>query len=991
MKHLLIAIFIAFATGAGAQINKPNDCGDIVRARTMLDDRNYAGVVDQLSTLYSDALSADEQVEARWLRCQALAHLDTVAALAALDGFICEFPASPWRFKAYALAGDCLLETNPEAALVYYNKIDAATLAGGDQAALAYHKGYAYLQLGRLDRAEAAFGQAADNPAWRHRAQFYQAFIAYTRGDMSEAAALFEKSRGEIAPFCEAYAYLAQIYYVEANYRKALSAARDALAIQTLRSELRDESLRIAGESAFHLGDIDYGCQLLEQYVVTAECPARTAVYILGSQAYKERRYDEAINLLSQITDVDDTIGQSASLFIGQSFLENGNRDAALIAFEKAIGSSCDPDVQEAAYYNYAVAKFAGGRMPFGNSAAVFEEFLARYPNGAYTPAVQDYLVEGYIAEGNFNAALAAINRVDRPAPKVVDAKQRVLYALGRQAFVDNKAANAINYLSEAQAIGTRRPSLDAPIALTLGEALARNGEHSRAIDQFKTYFAKAPANDPNAAIARYDIAYAYFANGQYAEAEKHFSRFIDAPGELPVVIIADAQTRLADCLLMQQKLDKAAAAYTAACDILPSAGDYPLYQLAVTRGYQRLYREKIETLRQLIDRYPTSALIPSALLETTEAYTQLGDNDSAIATYQRLIAEFPSTEQGRKGYLQLAMTLLNSGRREQAVRAYKDVVELYPTSDEAPMAIDELKRIAADDGTLTQLAAWLATIDGTPRLSVDEADRLTFDAAEKAWLEQHDPERLSAYLGQFTKGAYRVNALSYLTEYASEQAAHRDVIAYATEIIERYPDSSHVVGALIEKGQAELALGMSADALATFGTLEQRASSPTTVGEARLGILRAAQDIADHTRAIEAADAILNSSTSSHQARREAQFARACALAASNRTDEALDQWAALANDANDIYAVKSHYYIAQHLFDQGRLDQSKEHINDIIDAGTTYYYWTARAFILLSDICRREGKDFEAREYLISLRKNYPGGEAEIFELIDSRLNDK
>ncbi len=47
------------------------------------------------------------------------------------------------------------------------------------------------------------------------------------------------------------------------------------------------------------------------------------------------------------------------------------------------------------------------------------------------------------------------------------------------------------------------------------------------------------------------------------------------------------------------------------------------------------------------------------------------------------------------------------------------------------------------------------------------------------------------------------------------------------------------------------------------------------------------------------------------------------------------------------------------------------------------------SRAFILLSDIYAADGKTFEAREYLNSLRENYPGNETDIFQMIDTRLS--
>ncbi len=61
------------------------------------------------------------------------------------------------------------------------------------------------------------------------------------------------------------------------------------------------------------------------------------------------------------------------------------------------------------------------------------------------------------------------------------------------------------------------------------------------------------------------------------------------------------------------------------------------------------------------------------------------------------------------------------------------------------------------------------------------------------------------------------------------------------------------------------------------------------------------------------------------------------------------------------------------------------------LINANPPHAYWLARGFIVLSDALRAQGNGFEADEYLRSLKSNYPGTEAEIFDMIDSRLKQQ
>ena len=71
-----------------------------------------------------------------------------------------------------------------------------------------------------------------------------------------------------------------------------------------------------------------------------------------------------------------------------------------------------------------------------------------------------------------------------------------------------------------------------------------------------------------------------------------------------------------------------------------------------------------------------------------------------------------------------------------------------------------------------------------------------------------------------------------------------------------------------------------------------------------------------------------------------------------------------------------------------QQRTADAHKAIDDFINSNPPSQYWLARGFIVLSDVLRAEGNEFEANEYLSSLRTNYPGTESDIFQMIDVRI---
>lgn len=946
------------AESGGATVNSPVSQGFAERGRLMIADANYRGAADQLrqALLLNPAPGAQREAAEYYLAI-ACAHIPGEDAAGMFTAFLEKYPASPYRERAMlGLAGALMDNADYTAALEIYNSINPDALSSADADARNYYRAYCLLQFGRYGEARDVYEHLLGT-SLSNQAMFYLGYTDYVQGNYRSALNRFEQVRVDgTDPAGRTPYYLAQLYYSQGDYRKALKEA-NALLAEGCPKEYLAETQRIAGESYYATGDKARALPLLRVYEENVEQPRPSAMYILGLTDYDEGRYRDAIRRLSAAVGEDNAMGQTACLVMGQSYMQLADYDAAMMAFDRAVKKNFEAETTQLASYNYAVAASKGGKMPFGSSVSLFESFLRNYPASPMAPQVADYIINGYITDNNYAAALRAINNIKTPSDRVLAAKQQVLYMHGARQLRSGHTDDAVKALTEARSLGRFSGETASAATLWLGEALYKKSDYKGAEKQYAAFLRETPSKDKNHALALYDMAYAKFALKDFSGAADYFGRYLKALTPSTAADVAalktDALNRLGDSFYYRSDFATAATHYEQAITQDPSSADYPMFQKAIMKGLQRDHAAKISGLAQMMERFPNSALIPSALLETGESYTELSDNPSAIKAYTQLAERFPSTAQGRQGALLLAIAELNSGQTDRAITAYKNVITKYPTSDEARAAAEDLKHIYADRGDIAGYTSFLATVPDAPKMDRSELVALQLEGVEKA----------------------------------AESGRDADALRMGRELVEAYPDASEAVEALAIIAPIEERNGRPEQALQAYRDLAAKASGEIRINQARMGILRVSRDLGNDADVMTVAAQLLQSSSLGANDRKEVMLARANALLNTGKRDEARSLLTDLADDPQSLPGAKAAYYLAQNYFDAGDTAKAEETVNKLIDSNTPHDYWLARGFILMSDIKRRNGDTFGADEYLRSLRENYPGNEPDIFQLIDSR----
>ena len=937
MKQLIIASLAAAAT-LFAQAGPAE--GLMEQSRRFALTGNYTAALDQLRYIDRTTLTPAEAEDFDFCRAACLYGCgDYRNALEAYRAYAHNYAGSLRNGEALKGVADCLLALGErDKAIEAYRAIPAGSLAPAQAAEAALSLGAAALAANDPATAREAFTEATSYKGTASDANFYLGVMSFDQGDYKAARAHFAKvntaaGAGRLTDF-----YLTSTDFAEGNFSKALASAKRLLGRKDLGAERIAELNRIAGESLYNEGERGEAIPYLEKYIKgkgDAE-PMMSTLYILGVNDFENGNYASALDRLNAVTEHGTgALRQSAYLFAGQSLLATGDTSAAILAFDKAAKSNDDPDVREAAFYNYAAAKFAGAQVPFASTAEVFEKFLKLYPNGPYSDRVSAYLATGYMADSDYERALARLESISEPTPAISDARKRVLLALALQSTESGDYTRASDYIARAEALAGRNSELDAETTLARASLLYKTGRYADAAAKYRTYLRTAPKGAENRPAALYGLAYALYNTPDAAGAEKAFVQA--EPAMESAAAKADVLNRLGDIAFARADFSSAAERYASAFSQSPSTGDYALLAGARMKGYLRDYQGKLDALDLFRRSFASSVLMPDALLETTQAQISLGRNADAVATYRTIIADYPRTAQGRNAYLQLAMTLLDMHRTDEAIEAYRSVISLYPTSSEAAQASALLKNLYTEDGNAAEYLAFMNSVDNAPQIDPAEAEQLEFESAVKAFRSRGESRQLEAFATAHPSSAHAPEALGILLDNAVDINDAPLTESLAERILARYPDSNAAEHALLAKAKGAAAGADLPSALELYRSLADKASDATTATEARLGLMRTARDMGKHDIAGAAADAILASSASS-AAISEARFTKATALAAAGDNDRATEIWLEMAETPSDIFGAKSAFEAADALHDAGNDKKALEVAQKFVKSGSQH-----------------------------------------------------
>ncbi len=890
--------------------------------------------------------------------------------------YIYNYPESPRLNEARLALGDYFYQNKSyRRAIIYYEAVNRQYLKVDELAAYFFRLGYSHYMAGDKSRALLMFSEIKDiDTEYTSPAVYYYSHIAYEQKMYQAAMEGFlrlkdDETFGGVVPF-----YIVQILYINKDYDGILEMAPELL--KSAGKERAIELYRFIGDAYYKKENYKEALPYLEKYASGTKVSGREDKYELAYCYYKTGETDKAIKLFLEIGAKNDLLSQNIWNLLGDCYLAKGDKKRAQFAFGEASKLTFDKKIREESLFNYAKLTYETGYSPFGEAIQAFLEYIDLYPGSERVQEAYDYLVATYMQLKNYKAALASLDKISRKDSRLEEAYQRVAFYRGLELYKNLEVDASIDMFDKSLKYEKYNRQLRARAIYWRGEGWYRQGEYDKAQADYELFMGipgSKQLSENN--LVRYNLGYCLFNQQEYPAALSNFKAFESGPYTARPEVLADTKNRIADCYYMATDYTMAASYYDKVIDFGALDADYALYQKGFALGLTGNERGKVDILTSLIQKYPASSYIPSAIFERGRAYVAIDDKKKGEADFNTVISTYPSSPFVPRAMVQLGLLYFNTGDNERAIAQYKKVVENYKSSPEARSALTGLRNTYVETNEVEKYFAYVKTLDGYGDVNMAEKDSLLYSSGENLYMTsryEKAAEVLKSYINEFPNGSFRTNALFYLADCQKQAGNNDEALRLYTEVAEK-PNNQFTGQALISAAEILYEKENYDASLAYYEKLEGVASDDRIKLMAIRGQLASAYQTGDAEKTIAAAAKINKLANVPEELSRQAAFLSAKANYSLNNFDLALADFRKVAKEVTSIEGAESKFRVAELLDKKGQVADAEKIITEFIDQNTPHQYWMARVFLLLADISIKKGDTLQARATLQSLKEYY------------------
>lgn len=988
MKFRLFLLFLILTARLGAQSNKVNQYPGLYyqRGLELYDEKKYNAAIAQFNLFLENSTEAGQKSEAEYYLAVSKLYAGHSDGEASLQRFLANNPGSHKTHMANLAMGDYYyMRQKFSQALQYYKAVDAAAIGNDLIDRFTFRKGYSQVATRKYkDAAETLYPLTNKETDYKTLATYYYAYCAYYTGKYDEALRAFRAIEDDGPKYVRLY--IAQIYYLQNQYDKAINA------VSKITSGVPANRVNfLKGKCYYRLGQYEQAADAFNLSSMTKDSLDRNEIYEFGYSNYKAGRYAKSVDWFKLIAFQGDSIAQYASYNLADCFIKLKSKREAMNAFAEAYRTGFNKEVAEDALFNQG--KLAV-ELSEPNSASLIQKFIDNYPSSPKSKEAKKVLAGLLLSTDNYRDAVSVLESIGDMDSQTEEVYQKVTLARGMELFKARQWQDAKTMFDKCMAKSASR-ALSGQAAYWKAEIFSQESNYRESSSLYQKFLDAPGTEDLDyQPYAFYGLAYARYKEEKYPEAISYFEKFVknQSKGKYDEKFYNDAQLRLGDCNyayagnlskeqnnLKKKHLDAAVTSYAAVTAKRGSDADYALFQTGMIYGLQGqlfemtgMREKKITAMKRLVSDFTKSRYLPDAYFELGSEYWAAGNTREAERNYMFVIDDFKGNPMVMRCYLNLGRIYNNAGQTEKAIEMYTRLYDEFPGTPEAGTASENVKRIYSDQGRASEYVKWSKNRGG---ISASAKDTLLYSAA----FNLYERDKYTDAIRSFEEYLTEMNNGSFVTPANYYKAICHDELKQKELAIKHYKVVADANGNEFQE-DAVLSLlrlygpdGSCEDLVIYLDKIEKITKNRETRYKAWRALLVCYDKLARYTEAKDIANRIVNELSIEEEIKSEAAVYLGKADFRDKQYESALLKFKDAHTRYNNVHGAEAKYREGLTLYTLERYDDCRKSCYEMMDKFNSYDFWLGKSMLLLGDAFLKKGDDFSAKATWNSVVENF------------------
>lgn len=997
LRNFILSILfslISYSLSAQKEINQYNPETLFEQGLMLFENKHYSSALEYFEKYLSYTSDENDSnlVSAKYYAAVSALYLGNSKGENKIVEFINDNPTSSMKDHASFLYANSLFNKKKyRDALKAYTDIEKKNLDDNDLYECKFKEAYCHYRTNNIAKATPIFRELTQiNNNYREDARYYYAHILYINGDKDESLKHFNTLKNNKKYSEIANTYILQINFSNGNYQE-VTLNGDELLNKTKKKRKADIALMLA-ESWYQQGDY---AKSLDYYNIATESSSRRlpreVEFKIGFCKMKENDYEGAINHFTKVTDKDDKLGQYGSYYLAQCYTNTQQDKFARNTFFKAYKMNFNDTLSENALLNYAALSFIPGIDPFNETINILDEHIRKHPESKNISDLQDIMIHLLLNIKDYDRALECIEQYPNTSHELKKIQSQLTYSIGIQAYNERDYEQSITFLKKTinnKGIDSKTKS---EAMYWLADAYYQKKDEANAFKEYQR-FINSPMSSSTEIypLAYYNLGYIYFNKNDFENASVKFKEFLNHDKSADKVRQNDSWMRIGDCYFIQRQYNNAITSYSNATKTNSKNADYAYYQQAMGYGALGKTQQKINCLNIITERHKKSSFYDKALYEIGMSYMATNDDRSAIAAFDKVAKEKPRSTYARKALMKIGMIYYNNDENDKALEQLKNIVAQYPNTEESRESLNIISNIYRDKNEVQSYFDYIEE-NNLATISINKQDSLSFRTIEDFYSKRNYNETLKGvkqYLENYPDGAYLLK-VHYYAMKSMEKTNNTDEIRPHIEYIINQRDNDYTDNALLLVARMDYDASDYSSSAKHYDRLISITENQDIMTEATEGCMKSYYFNNEYDKAIEKANQLLTLPEITPNQKNQANYILGKSYYDKKDYEEALKYFNICISSDNTEIGAECGYYSACCLYKSNKYDEAEEKVFFVSDNYSSHIYWTARSFIILSDVYVAKDNVFQAKETLKSVIDNYPEDERDYSGIIQEAQN--